>query len=211
MHEDERTSRLVGAVVAADTLKNVVLEDSGSSRLREEAIPHVLRCIADKVDAGGVTLKSARTMENVKRSIGSALQPIIARYDMCVLLNEGGDAPETLTEDLISTAYRASAISVIFTACKVLDSEVHSDLLEKLDKTLFELERRSKDVQQFAFLKKPENAAVIAEAARESIRALRTASKDYENEGVQFAEPHLFERICCVLLDSARRVGIHGA
>jgi hypothetical protein len=48
-YEAENRRPLVGAVVTADSVKRVVLEDGGSAALRDQAVPHVLRCIAGKL------------------------------------------------------------------------------------------------------------------------------------------------------------------
>ncbi len=126
---------------------------------------------------------------------------------MCLLLGDGGAAPDTLTEDLLSTAFRASAVSIIATSMRVLDPTDHCDLLGVLDKITFDLERRSTDVKQFSFLKSPKVFAAISEAAQETARVLSVAAKDYKKERVEFAEPALFERIRAVFIDSASRLG----
>jgi len=201
---------LVGAVISPTGVKGVIFEDGVSARTREEAAKDVLRVGDEMSRSGGMTLRSAEVLHAAKASIDQAIQPIVARYYMCVLLERDPTARETVVSDLLNTTFRASAISILNTASKImLNKDKHDDqsLFEKVDGLKLELTQKSRDSEQVKKLKAPDAINTVREAVELILDEMAHASEDaYTTEGIFFAEPDLIERTCQVYLDCSRRL-----
>ena len=199
---------LIGATLSPQGIEPAILEDATSSAVVDRSKPHVLKASADMLSRGGITLEAAKTISLAKKTIDSATQFIIGRYAMTVLLPRDPVAPESLANDLLSTAYRASAISVLDAARRMVDSDKQTHQFEKFDRTWIALSKQLSDTRQFTFLKKPVVRAVLNDALQLLTARLGAAQRAYEKHDIHFAEPELYQLTCNVFVDSGKRLGL---